>query len=203
MQYEATPFEFGSYSGRVQAFTPIEYYGTTLINGQPINQTCIQDFDNSAYLIGSSLSALNLCKYSWLSRGKCALKQSATGWAEVLTNGTVGQFARRDLGESAHQEDEHRLTKRQIPYPADEATREQRRVADASVNSVYAIPDYVQALQVATPQDMLYSKVPNPFYQLSGNLTNEGLSGQQQLYVVDASEGGQVRRGFSATSSAC
>lgn len=159
----------------------MEYYGTTLVNGQPINQTCVADFDNSAFLMGQSLTAINLCKrilfvmlmirYTNMASFWLAI----TGWAEVLTNGTVGQFA-----------------KRAIPYPADEDRREQVRVADSSRASVAALPLYVEALNAQTPQDILYAQVPNPFLGVTGSSTADGVSNQTNLYITDASEGGQV-----------
>jgi lysophospholipase len=60
-QYELTPFEFGSWNGRVQAFADMQYLGTNLTGGQPAQNYCVQGYDVAAYLGGSSLSALNLC----------------------------------------------------------------------------------------------------------------------------------------------
>ncbi|KAE9397529.1 FabD/lysophospholipase-like protein [Gymnopus androsaceus JB14] len=60
---------FGSWQGRANAFTPIQYIGVQYQNGQPINNICVNGFDTAAFVIGV---------------------------AESQTNGLVGQFARRD-----------------------------------------------------------------------------------------------------------
>lgn len=42
-----TPFEFGSWLGSAEAFTPMEFLGTRLDNGRPVNQSrCVNGFDN-------------------------------------------------------------------------------------------------------------------------------------------------------------
>jgi lysophospholipase len=56
--YEITPFEFGSWDSGVQTFTPTKYLGTKLTNGIP-NGTCIQNFDNLGYVLGTSSNLFN------------------------------------------------------------------------------------------------------------------------------------------------
>lgn len=60
--YEVTPFEFGSWTGRVKAFANTKYLGTPLQNGQPVNNTCVEGYDSAIYVGGTSLTALNLCR---------------------------------------------------------------------------------------------------------------------------------------------
>lgn len=45
--FEFNPFEFGSFDPTLFAFTPIEYLGTNMTNGVPIeDNVCIRGFDN-------------------------------------------------------------------------------------------------------------------------------------------------------------
>ena len=58
--YEVTPFEFGSYDPELAASVPLEYLGTRFNSGTVVNATnssngsCVQNFDNAAYLLGIS-----------------------------------------------------------------------------------------------------------------------------------------------------
>lgn len=56
--YEFTPFEFGSFSPDVRAFTPTKFLGTRLNNGIP-NGTCIENYDNLGYVLGTSSTLFN------------------------------------------------------------------------------------------------------------------------------------------------
>jgi lysophospholipase len=53
-QYEFTPYEFGSWDRRVAAFTPTESLGSALSNGVPKNGTCVRNYDEIGYIIGTS-----------------------------------------------------------------------------------------------------------------------------------------------------
>jgi len=57
--YELTPYEFGSWNDGVSAFTQTKYLGTLLTNGVPSNGTCIQNYDNLGYVLGTSSSLFN------------------------------------------------------------------------------------------------------------------------------------------------
>ncbi|KAL0482321.1 lysophospholipase PLB [Acrasis kona] len=59
--YEFNPFEFGSWSPRIRAFTPIQYLGTNLTNGRPTlgNNRCVEGFDNFGFSVGTSSSIFN------------------------------------------------------------------------------------------------------------------------------------------------
>ena len=60
--YELTPYEFGSWSQGVQAFTQTAYLGTALSNGVPTNKACTQNYDNLGYVLGTSSNLFNeLC----------------------------------------------------------------------------------------------------------------------------------------------
>ncbi|KAG8845364.1 hypothetical protein FRB96_002522 [Tulasnella sp. 330] len=96
--YELTPFEFGSWRGRVKAFLDIEYFGTPMSGGLPINASvCINGYDSAAFCAGAGFAAANL----WL--------------AESTTDGVLGQFAKRSK-------------RSKIPYPPNEDKLEQERV---------------------------------------------------------------------------
>lgn len=62
-QYEISPYEFGSWSGRVQAFTPTKYLGTNLTAGQAFNETCVTGLDTAVFTSGLSSSAANFCAF--------------------------------------------------------------------------------------------------------------------------------------------
>ena len=57
--YELTPFEFGSWDSGVSAFAQTRYLGTPLSNGSPTNGTCIQNYDNLGYVLGTSSNLFN------------------------------------------------------------------------------------------------------------------------------------------------
>ncbi|CAD1813121.1 putative meiotic phospholipase SPO1 [Candida parapsilosis] len=64
--FEITPFEFGSWDNLVDAFVNIEYLGSHLKNGKPLelsarNETrlCKSGFDNVGFLTGTSSSLFN------------------------------------------------------------------------------------------------------------------------------------------------
>jgi len=59
--YEQTPFEFGSWiGGRVQAFMPTKFLGTTMNNGTPANLShCVNGFDKMTFTQGSTGNAWN------------------------------------------------------------------------------------------------------------------------------------------------
>jgi lysophospholipase len=58
-QYEFHPYEFGSWDDGVNAFTQTTYIGTSLSNGKPTNGTCIRNYDNLGYVLGTSSSLFN------------------------------------------------------------------------------------------------------------------------------------------------
>lgn len=59
--YEQTPFEFGSWiGGRVQAFFPTKYLGTSMNDGKPANsKKCVNGFDKMTFAQGSTGNAWN------------------------------------------------------------------------------------------------------------------------------------------------
>jgi hypothetical protein len=49
-KYELTPFEFGSWDSRVGAITPMEWTGTRLLAGTPVNMSaCVRGFDRARF----------------------------------------------------------------------------------------------------------------------------------------------------------
>ncbi|CAB40176.3 phospholipase Plb5 [Schizosaccharomyces pombe] len=52
--FEFTPIEFGTWDTGVESFIPMEYTGTHLINGIPLNESCVRNFDNAGFLMGTS-----------------------------------------------------------------------------------------------------------------------------------------------------
>lgn len=57
--YEFTPYEFGSWDSDVSAFTQTEYLGTSLSGGQPSESSCITNYDNIGYILGTSSNLFN------------------------------------------------------------------------------------------------------------------------------------------------
>lgn len=55
VQYEFSPYEFGSWDKGVSAFTPTEFLGSNLSNGLPTNAgRCTRNYDNLGYIAGTS-----------------------------------------------------------------------------------------------------------------------------------------------------
>ena len=45
-QYELTPYEFGTWMSPVASFADIEFLGTTIMDGKPVNTSaCVKGFD--------------------------------------------------------------------------------------------------------------------------------------------------------------
>lgn len=59
--FEITPFEFGSWlGGRVQAFMPTKWLGTSMSRGVPqANDSCVEGFDKFTFVQGSTANAFN------------------------------------------------------------------------------------------------------------------------------------------------
>ncbi|KAI9897651.1 hypothetical protein N3K66_007507 [Trichothecium roseum] len=57
--YEISPYEFGSWvGGRVQAFMPTKYLGTTVSNGSAANESqCVKGFDKYMFIQGTTADA--------------------------------------------------------------------------------------------------------------------------------------------------
>ena len=66
--YELTPYEFGSFSPGIAAFTQTRYLGSSLSNGAPTTSaaagSCIVNYDNLGYALGTSSNLFNeLCTF--------------------------------------------------------------------------------------------------------------------------------------------
>lgn len=60
-EYEVTPFEFGSWAGgRVQAFMPLKFLGTSMSAGKPSGVTCVNGFDRFTFFQGATANAWNV-----------------------------------------------------------------------------------------------------------------------------------------------
>lgn len=58
--YEVTPYEWGSWTGRAQAFAALPYLGTPLDDGRPAANFSVEGYDTAAFIGGTALSASNL-----------------------------------------------------------------------------------------------------------------------------------------------
>ncbi|BGP04518.1 hypothetical protein JCM10049v2_000320 [Rhodotorula toruloides] len=64
--FEISPFTFGSFDPTLSARIPIEYLGTQLSNGQPLNSSaCVNGFENAGFMIGTSASLFNAVQDSF------------------------------------------------------------------------------------------------------------------------------------------
>jgi len=164
-QYEITPIEYGSWQGRASAFANTKFDGTSLIGGIPANvNICILGFDSAAFTLGSSVTAINL----WI--------------IENLTNGSVGQFAKREA-------DATTSSSSFTPYPTNEAQLEQERIESASTAFVEMLPLLFELMGNPSFESSLYGLWPNPFFGF--NASDEHLQTQGELMFVDGSEVGQ------------
>ncbi|MCJ1401194.1 hypothetical protein MMC11_004406 [Xylographa trunciseda] len=75
-QMELHPYEFGSWDNQLSAFTQTAYLGTTLSNGVPFNESCIVNYDNLGYVLGTSSNLFNEA---------CEVVPSATNLSTSLT----------------------------------------------------------------------------------------------------------------------
>ncbi|POW00053.1 hypothetical protein PSTT_13371 [Puccinia striiformis] len=58
--YEFTPYEFGVWHPSMNGFIPIDYLGTSMLDGKTIPQSpCVKGFDNAAFIMGSSSNVLS------------------------------------------------------------------------------------------------------------------------------------------------
>lgn len=59
-QFEFTPYTMGSYDPTLRATVPLEFAGTYLNAGQPVNSSaCVNAFDNAGFIIGTSAALFN------------------------------------------------------------------------------------------------------------------------------------------------
>lgn len=58
--YEFNPYEFGSWDEQVYSFTPTQYLGSNVNNGQPVDENiCVTGYDNAGFTMGTSSSLFN------------------------------------------------------------------------------------------------------------------------------------------------
>lgn len=58
--FEFNPFEMGSWDPSLNAFADIQYLGTEVDNGKPLNDSaCVEGFDNVGFVLGTSSSLFN------------------------------------------------------------------------------------------------------------------------------------------------
>ncbi|MCJ1288698.1 hypothetical protein MMC34_000227 [Xylographa carneopallida] len=86
-QMELHPYEFGSWDDQLSAFTQTAYLGTSLSNGAPTTGSCIVNYDNLGYVLGTSSNLFNEA---------CTVVPTATN----LTTSLTGDLAA--IVEAAH-----------------------------------------------------------------------------------------------------
>lgn len=58
--FEFNPFELGSWDPSLYAFTDLSYVGSEVSNGEPVGDICIQGYDNSGLVLGTSSNVFNV-----------------------------------------------------------------------------------------------------------------------------------------------
>lgn len=59
---QMNPYEMGSWDPDLSAFTPVQYLGTTVNGGRPVNQSrCVEGFDQTSFLFGTSSNIFISC----------------------------------------------------------------------------------------------------------------------------------------------
>jgi hypothetical protein len=100
-----------------------------------VNNSCVQGFDSATFMTGSADSAMNFCECS--SCGQMYLLRanslSMPGLSESLSNGTVGQFAKRGGQGSTS-------SSTKILYPPNKDKLEQQTVAASLSGQLTALP---------------------------------------------------------------
>jgi len=80
IQYEITPYSFGSWDTGVAAFTPTQNLGTSMSKGKA-TQGCTTNYDNIGYILGTSSSLFNeICHEQDTTKNGFA-KQVLDGWS--------------------------------------------------------------------------------------------------------------------------
>lgn len=90
--FEFNPFEMGSWDPSLNAFTDVKYLGTNVTNGKPVAHTakkCIEGFDNTAFIMGTSS---NLFNQFLLRINSTHLPNFVTKWATNLLKSWAHEF---------------------------------------------------------------------------------------------------------------
>lgn len=56
---EFNPFEMGSWDPTINGFVDVQYVGTPMINGTPLLKSCVIQFDNAGFVMGTLLTLFN------------------------------------------------------------------------------------------------------------------------------------------------
>lgn len=57
--FEISPYELGSWDPSLRSFVDVKYIGSSLDNGEPTDNTCVNGFDNGGFVMGTSSSLFN------------------------------------------------------------------------------------------------------------------------------------------------
>lgn len=63
--FEFTAYEFGTWDNGIKAFIPMEYVGTHLLDGVPPDKSCIHNYDNAGFVMGTSATLFNSFLLDW------------------------------------------------------------------------------------------------------------------------------------------
>lgn len=179
--FEITPFEFGALNGNATGFIPIEYLGTEMYDGQPVNSSaCVRGFDRGSFILGASGAAFNF----WIIEDK--------------SNGTLAPFSKRST-----LEDKVRSLTESFPLSKRTATTQQpqdlsRREPYNGLSKRFSFPaEEIEALITAfdtylglNVTEISYAYIPNPFVGLPDVGTQ--YQTKKTLTFVDGAEAGQA-----------
>ncbi|MCJ1316351.1 hypothetical protein MMC15_001672 [Xylographa vitiligo] len=174
--YDMTPFEFVAWLGSTKAFTAMEFLGTRVENGRPVNQSaCVKGFDSIEQVFAARFCCTSLAVRRSFLLGTTA--QAFVSWyIEDKSDNTQDLWPRRSIlhGKAARDgfQAKSQLTRRIVSqFPADE------------VDGVVAA--FKTYFNLSAP-NISYAWVPNPF---RGNSTSsESKNDNSNLRLVDITE---------------
>ncbi|KAE9377350.1 lysophospholipase [Stipitochalara longipes BDJ] len=160
--YEFTPFEFGSWDSRIGAFTPMEWTGTQISDGSPVNSSaCVRGFDRASFVMGTASSAFNFWEI------------------EDISDGTLLPFSKRSLNQLSESET-NKIARR------DESPNGEILFPAAQLAAVLA--GFNLTINLTGPS-LAFPSWLNPF--LGSNKSSSSTSREASITFVDSSESNQ------------
>lgn len=198
-KWEFNPFEFGTFEGPQGGFMPMEWLGTPLDAGKPMNSSlCVKGFDSVAFVVGASGNSFNF----W--------------YMAAMSNNTNGRFSKRDrlssstraslawlaeaaskpmaeVSRAASRAGRHaRIVRRTIRSPwsalrsSSSSSKLKKRTPIFEKNDINGIVAVFKSFFNYTLQELTYTTIANPFR--GTNFTQNTLWAPDALVTADGSE---------------
>ena len=172
--YEGTPFEFGAWGGRTDlnptGFIPTKYFGTTMNGGRPAsNQSCVERFDQSSFMLGLAAAAVNFWQIEGESNYTLAPFPKRSASAAPISPASPGHRRTQAVDGRAL-----RRREQPIPFLQDFDSQLYKAFAEFGLNQ----------------SSVTYAPVPNPFLGIEGQPAFHRTA--KDLNLVDATEVGQA-----------